>query len=298
LTNPSLEGTIVHRSKFCGRFTCIASLAAVTITGCHNSASSPAPPPLQTYEQAYAQAHARERAYAHGHASVGYAPDIITIPDHPFTAQRIYTEWRPEGSPDAPLVTTTVTIARDSAGRIHYESSRRPGDIDVLISDPVVEINYRYFIKPRQPVNPAAEECSQPLTSDITRRSSAQAGPFAARPSLQPVSFDPQAQPRYPQPKDRNDDLGTRDIEGVLAYGQHTQHTVSNQFGMKLMVIERWFSPDLGLNLLEVNAISGQNSSQIQTQDMQFSDPDSSLFVPPPSYSLPAKIPSCIRLTH
>ncbi len=293
-----MRGSIVHRSKLCGSIPCILSLAAIAITGCRNGASSPAPPPLQTYEQAYAQAHASERAYANGYASVGYAPDIITIPDHPFTAQRIYTEWRPEGSPDSPLVTTTVTIARDSVGRIHYESSRRPGDIDVLISDPVVEIHYRYFIKPRPPVSPTAEECSQPLTSDITRRSSAGPGPYTQAASLQTVSFDPQAAPRYPQPKDHNDDLGTRDMEGVLAYGQQTQHTVSNQFGMKLMVIERWFSPDLGLNFLEVNAISGQNSNQIRTQNMRFSDPDPSLFVPPPSYSLPAKVPSCIHLTH
>jgi len=289
----------VYRSKFRDCIGCIASIAAVAIAGCLNGGSNPAAPPLLTYEQAYAQAHAQESEYAHGYASVGYAPDIMTIPNHPFTAQRTYTEWPRGGSPDSPLVTTIVAIARDSEGRIHYESSRRRGDVDILISDPVAEIHYRYFIKPRAPANPAAEECSQPLMRDITRRSAADPAPLARSATLQAVSYRPQpgqTGQRYPQPKDRKEELGTRDLEGVLAFGQRTLHTVSNQLGMKDMVIERWFSPDLGLNLLEVSDIEGQNSTSVRTHELQYSEPDPGLFVPPPGYSLPAKIQSCIPM--
>jgi hypothetical protein len=262
------------------------TLLCASAAGCLNlNNSSPAAPPIASYEQAWMQAHSRQEAYAHGYATVGYAPDILTIPGHPFTAKRTYTEWKQDGSPDAPVVTTTFSIARDSDGRIHYESSRQRGEIDVLISDPVDHINYRYFIKRRPPKDLTAEKCTQPLMRDITSRNT-----LDASPSLLAVTY------QRPMLKDRRNDLGTQDFEGVLAYGQQTLHTVSNQYGTKLMAIERWFSPDLGLNLLQTDDIEGQNKTSIRTHDLQYTEPDQSLFQPPPGYALPAKIPSCIKL--
>ena len=288
--------------KFRDRITGLALLAvsasSVSTLGCRGrNASQPAAPSLLTYEQARMMVFNQEKAYAHGYASVGYAPDIMTIPGHPFTAQRTYAEWPEDGSPDAPVVTTTVTIARDSAGRIHYESSRRPGSIDVEISDPVHEVRYRYFIKPGLTGKLSAEECSQPLMRDITRQhGSLGSAPLPQGAVLEDVSYRPQTSQRYPQTKDQNDELGTRRIEGTLAYGGRTQHVVSNQFGRKPMVIERWFSPDLALNLWEVNDIAGQNQWSVRTHNILLSEPNASLFLPPPDYSLPAKIPSCIPL--
>lgn len=264
-----------------------AAMLCAWISGC-NAAPYPAAPPIATYEQAWTEAHKVQEAYSRGYATVGYMPAIMTIPQRPFTAQRTYTEWSQNGSPDAPVLTTEVTIARDREGRIHYESSRSSREINVLISDPVDHFNYRYTIPRRPAANPKAEQCRQPrmraITSSVASPSLFHNAGFARGPQDQTA----------PQAPERKDDLGTQDFEGVLAYGQRNLQTVSNQFGVRPMTIENWFSPDLGINLMEMHDIAGQNKYSVTTHDLVFAEPDATLFAPPPNYALPAQIPSCI----
>jgi len=233
------------------------------------------------------QAFHHEQEYARGYATTGFAPAIMTIPGRPFTGQRTYTEWRGDGSSDQPVVTTTVKIARDSDGRIHYESSRSRGEVDVTITDPVTHLHYRYWIKRRPEAHPEAEQCREELMSALTNRSAVD----VARGSVVLAAYEPRQQ--YPQLKDQKDDLGTQDFGGVLAYGQRTQHVVSNQFGMKQMIVEQWFAPDLGLNMMEAHDIEGQNTYRTETHDLDYSEPDAALFAVPANYALPAKIYGC-----
>ncbi len=229
-----------------------------------------------------------EHDYARGYAVTGFAPSIFTIPGHPFTAQRTYTEWRRDGGPDQPVVTTTVTIARDSVGRIHYESSRQRGEVDVMITDPVAHFSYRYWIKRKPVPNPEAEQCRTQLMSEISHRGALDLPPA----SVVLAAYAP-GQTRYPQVKDQKRPLGTQDMDGVLAFGQESVHVVSNQFGVKQMVIEQWFAPDLGLNMLEIHEIEGQNSFSTRTHDLAYAEPDPMLFEVPANYALPAKIHGC-----
>ena len=283
---------------------CLALLAALALagtSGCTSQSVSSPPPPI-TYDQAWMSTVNLEQQYAEGYATNGYAPAIFTIPDRPFTALRTRTEWAQDGSPEQPLYATTFSIARDRAGRVHYEMSLRPGEVDVMISDPLSHMNYRYAISRHLPAHPESKQCTQPLMRDISRpyHSELSAEP---KPVFRTTAYAPQIPVQVqaqnaPIPKDDRQELGAKDFAGVVGYGRQTLQYVSNRFGVKTMLIESWFSPDLGLSLLEVNDISGQNRTRVETHDIHFVDPDPRLFVPPPNYMLPATIPSCIPLMH
>jgi hypothetical protein len=270
-----------------------ASILSVTLAGCRvGPGYPPSPPAVPTYEDAWMQGIAAEREYARGFETIGYNPAIMTIPNRPFTAKRTYKAWPEGGSEEAPTSKTIVTIARDSRGRIHYESSDERGEIDVLLSDPVDHIQYRYWISRRHP-RTDAEACATDRSSDLTFPPGMppQLDPSAR---LQNVSYSqsPSSAP-VRIPKDIKVDLGQQDFQGVMAVGQRTLHTVVNRFGTRVMTIEQWFSPDLGLNLLKVQQIPGQESTSVRTREYVFAEPDPALFDVPPAYTLPPKLIGC-----
>jgi hypothetical protein len=74
------------------------------------------------WNKAFSEASAKSFANAHGYAGVGFSPAIMSIPDKPFTAKRLYSNQRKENVVDVgPPITAECTIARDTQGRVHYE---------------------------------------------------------------------------------------------------------------------------------------------------------------------------------
>jgi hypothetical protein len=262
--------------------------AALTIAPSAH-AQLPKPNADLTYDQVWMKAMRVEQSYANGYATVGFAPAILTIPDHPFTATRVYTEWarspEPEdrGAPAKPVVTTTVTIARDSMGRIHFESSRAPGETAVLISDPVEHLHLRYELSQR-----TAQRCTQPTMSQISR-------PYTP-PRVDASKPVPPATPAVDVPKSTKQELGTKEMEGELAYGRQYISYRAQKAELKSMLQEDWFTPELGVNLRESNDYSGQNRYTIETRDIKRGEPDPNLFQLPPGYLLPGQTESCVKL--
>jgi hypothetical protein len=103
----------------------------------------------------------------------------------------------------------------------------------------------------------------------------------------------PSPQPPAPYPNGRVD-LGVQSFEGFRAYGERDTNTINTSFGVRTISVEHWFSPDLGLTMLETNASTGQPSITVRTHGIQLVDPDPAYFLPPAGYTLDPNIPSCV----
>lgn len=285
----------MFRVNLCPSSVCRVLLVGATLAASHTAyAQTPAPPPTLTYDQALIQAAAAEQQFSNGYASVGYSPAILTIPGRPFTAHRVYKEWPRNGTAaNQPSVTTTVTIARDIVGRIHYENSRAPGQVTVMISDPVQHLNYRYDVGT---ANTSANSCVQPQMSQISGPAPTPDPTASSSQTPDTTSSDTGTVADPPPPPATKKDLGLQQMEGTAAYGQQRNDYLSLQPGIKSMRTLSWFSMYLGLNLLEASDYSGQNMFSINTQEIDLSDPDPALFVVPQGYALPGSAPSCIPL--
>ena len=246
-----------------------------------------APAPI-TYDQVWTQALAAQAQYSADYATIGFVPAILTIPGQPFTAQRVYTQWDPtDGSPSNPDVTTTVTIARDNQGRIHFESSLTPGAVAITVSDPIAKVYYRYTAGQPASVQLVAAPCG-----NVAQANTAGLATPVNQPA--PTSPAPAAAPPIPaSPLPGKQDLGTQTIQGTLAYGQSNTTYLSLDTVVKTFQTEDWFSPSLGLNLHETTSTSGQATQSIETNQLQLGDPDPSLFVLPSGYTLPDQAASC-----
>ena len=290
---------LMFRVNLCLSSTCRVLLVGATLAASQIAyAQTPAPPPNLTYDQALVQAAAAEQQFSNGYASVGYSPAILTIPGRPFTAHRVYKEWPRNGTAgNQPSVTTTVTIARDSSGRIHYENSRDPGQVTVMISDPVQHLNYRYDVVATGTPNATADSCVQPQISQISGPAPTPDPTTSSSQTTNTASSATDAVSDPPPPPATKKDLGLQQMEGTTAFGQQRNDYLSLQPGIKTMRTLSWFSMDLGLNILEASDYSGQNMFSINTQEIDPSEPDPALFAVPQGYTLPGSAPSCIPLT-
>jgi|GEM_PF-5706364 len=262
-----------------------AALILAAATGCgHFPPFGPPPPP--TYEQVLMQTHALEEQYAHGYASIGYSPAIMTIPNRPFTATRTYTEWPENGTPDAPTRTTNFTIARDGAGRVHYENSTTPDIVRVTVSDPIAHTQMRYTLLRRRNAPRVVDRCTQPLMRDITSE-------LRSTPHVQLAGYIPPQQTAAQQ--DTKEELGMWTIEGQTAFGQlHTWEVAASKYPAKTLQEEQWFAPDLAINVLDRKNFSGQPQTSVATHNLILAEPDPALFQIPDGYTVSPDIPSCV----
>lgn len=240
------------------------------------------------YQQAWMQTQAIENSYANGYATIGFSPSIFTIPNRAFTALRTCTVNGRSGE-------VTVHIARDRRGRVHYESCRSANEISVIVSDPVEHAQLRYveYAHPSPRHSLVVKQCSQPLMRDISHPNfSLNASPQIG--SYRLASFQqPSPQPPAPYPDGRFD-LGVQNFEGFRSYGERDTHTINASFGVRTISIERWFSPDLGLSMLETDESSGEPARSVTTHGIQLVDPDPAFFLPPAGYTLDPDLPSCV----
>ena len=266
-------------------------VTASTLIVAPNTMAQTSTPPTVTYDQAWMQAAAADSQNANGYASVGYSPAIFSIPNQPFTAQRVYKEWARNGTSQAPIISTTVTVARDNVGRIHYESSRLPGAVIVRISDPVTHLNFQYEVDPQSTAPPTAQQCTQPLLSQIST-------PTPVTPNTPAPNTVAPTTPATTLPAATKVELGSKQMEGTVAYGQQRTDYLDLQPGLLTMQTLSWFSPDLGLMLLQTSDYSNQNKFTESTQNLQLGDPDPGLFALPAGYTLTGTTVSCVPLLN
>lgn len=197
---------------------------------------------------------------------------------------------------------TTTTVYRDGQGRTRreqslpaigqYSASEAPQAI--FINDPVAGVNYVL-----DPARKIARKMPRPQFRQGARggpgRGAAAAGPGPGRPG--PGGNPPQANTaRGPRPERRQDSnvttesLGTKNIEGNLVQGMRVIRTipagtVGNQSPIQV-TSERWYSPDLQVNLLVKNVDPMRGTNTITLSNIRRDEPAAYLFQVPSDYTV------------
>jgi hypothetical protein len=180
---------------------------------------------------------------------------------------------------------TTTPVYRDGQGRTRREqtltaigqySANSTAPYAIFINDPVSGVSYIL-----DPANKTATK--------FTRRPGRGGGPPGAGPGR-----GGRGGPNGPGPRQNqnvnNESLGSQNIEGILAQGTRVTRTVpSGAVGNQNPIhvtSERWYSPDLKLNLLvkNNNPLAGQNTTTLS--NIRREEPDASLFQVPADYTI------------
>ncbi len=245
------------------------------------------------YSAAWNDSFGLEQKYAAGYATWSFYSSILMVPDKPFTAQRTFTYTAADKTGKLQLAadaqTRTFTVARDHQGRIHYEFAGGPGTpVTVNIVDPVEHRMLRYEVAVSGLPHGEAQACTQPRMSEISRPSTPTERLLGEQASMLSKAQQVAVAPPI------HEELGSKQIEGVRAVGQRESSSSALPDGtVKNFSSEHWFAPDLGLNVVDLQA-NEQGLRELRTHDVVPGEPDPELFRLPTGYTVAAEIPSCI----
>jgi len=184
---------------------------------------------------------------------------------------------------------TTTMVYRDGQGRTRREqslpaigsysaSSETPRAI--FINDPVAGVGYVL-----DPVRKVARKTTRPNLRALPRP-----GAGGPQPGNPPQGNRPRPNAARRDASATTESLGTRNIEGILVEGTRVTRTipagaVGNQQPIQI-ASERWFSPELRLNLLVKNTdpMRGENSTTLTS--IRRDEPEASLFQVPADYTV------------
>ena len=97
-------------------------------------------------------------------------------------------------------------------------------------------------------------------------------------------------QAAQPHQEFHSEKLGSRNISGIMTEGVRTTTTVpAGEQGNDLplvLVREEWRSRELGIILMATNDDPRRGKTTFELEDISTSEPDPSLFTPPPGYKV------------
>jgi len=277
----------------------VASLAVLLVSGLTAQTNG-------SWEKVYSSLMGRAVANARGHANVSFSPEIMSIPQKPFTARRVYSDQRMEnGESVGDPITAECTIARDNKGRVHYEMAFESiekgrlviGGFDIQIYDPVAHTVSRYFAKADHslPLEPTAEvrklklmsELVKPLpTAEPKEQDQEDGGASTATEASNATNkaSDPPAVIFIPT----RDDLPVQWVDGIPA----VIHRTILKYGEKLQffqIQEEWLSPEYAMDIRRTVLRETIGDETVETKDIVPGTPDLTLFEIPPGYVIQFK---------
>lgn len=200
-----------------------------------------------------------------------------TVTGAPFSAQVTTESVQTLADGNTIYRKSTGTIARDNAGRARREMSladlgpwATAGEAPHLVSitDPVAGMNYVLNKNEK-----TAHEFAVPPLGKFTPKG-------AGRP---PFSGGPNAQTT-------TESLGQKTIEGLAVEGTRITRTIpAGQIGNTnpiIITIERWYSPDLQLNVLETRSDPRFGTTTYQLTNISRQEPAPSLFSVPADFTV------------
>jgi hypothetical protein len=240
-----------------------------------------------------------------GHGIVGF-PQIIAIPNKPFTATSIYTDQRMEnGKNVGDPITAECTIARDDKGRIHSESPFESieegklviGGFDIYILDPVAHSWSRYFARadhslPLEPTaklrkpklrnywNPRNFVIAEPLPTDLPKdQGEENDSPATQESNTKNDASDPAPVIFIPT----KDNLPVQWVDGLSAVIRRTimKYGDKQQF---FRIYEEWLSLDYGIDIRTTELRETEGIETVETKNIVPGPPDPALFKIPPGY--------------
>jgi hypothetical protein len=203
------------------------------------------------------------------------------VKNAPFSAD-IVTEFTQSLPGNRISQTTTARFYRDSEGRTRREQSLSglgalaPNSDHlppvIFINDPVAGVNY-------------ALSPSDHTASKSGGRGS-KGGGRSGGPPPGPSARGPQRQ----NPRDKNESLGRRNVEGVPADGTRITTTyAAGEIGNDqpiLVIRESWYSPDLQVNVLTKITDPRSGDTTTKYTNISRTEPAHALFELPPDYKL------------
>ena len=254
-----------------------------------------------SWERVYSPLMGKAVANAHGHASVSFFPEIISIPNKPFTATRTYSNQRMEnGENVGDPITAECTIARDDKGRVHYEIAFESmeegklviGGFDIQIYDPVAHTLSRYFAKADHslPLEPRAEVRKLKLMSEVAKTLPA-AGPKdqgEENGGASSATEESNSTKRASDPPPvifipTKDNLPVQSVNGIPAVIHRTilKYGEKQQF---FQIREDWLSPVYAMDIRSSTLSETMGNKTVETKDIVPGPPDLALFEIPPGY--------------
>jgi hypothetical protein len=201
---------------------------------------------------------------------------VTPIPGVPFGAKVAIerSEIAPDGSIQA--LKTWRAIARDGHGRIHNEatelipvsSDETPGLIRAHLYDPQTRVSTMVF-----------------LQNHTYSQMTVNRPPATVPPRL--VFAAPNGDTIPPSEFAKKTDLGTREIEGVLAHGIREEQTIQAENGDAKDVVvtdEYWYSEELRIHLLIKHNDPRMGSVTLKVYEITRGEPDPTMFQIPPGY--------------
>lgn len=165
-------------------------------------------------------------------------------------------------------------IGRDSRGRIHNES-REPVPASSAKTPQLLHI---HLYDPQTRISTDIDPYKRIYWTVVLNHP-----PATEPPSLRFSAPDGQAPPNEFA---REEDLGTREIEGVSAHGIRQTQTIPADTGGKEIVVtdEYWYSADLRINLLIKHNDPRSGSKTMTVDKIMRTEPDPAFFEVPEGY--------------
>jgi hypothetical protein len=232
----------------------------------------------------------------------------MTVTGAPYSAQRV-TE-HVQVAADGTRFTTNnqqETIYRDSQGRTRTERSVGPmmgtnpqPDVPLLveISDPVANVGYTLDTQNKVAHRYTYEaQPGRAMTAVAGSRGGgtamatfATAPPPPATPAPSAIATSPVTRAVAAPGNAQREDLGTQMIEGVMAKGERFVQTwpAGSQGNDRPFqtTSESWTSTDLKLLILSRNVDPRNGENTMKLTNISLSEPPSTLFAPPPDYTV------------
>src|ERR1044071_5570174 len=225
-------------------------------------------------------------------AEMAGAGEVVTAAPYTATATTESTQVLADGNK---IVNKTSSfVARDSQGRTRRETDlHRIGTMQVdspktvFINEPTTHTQYI--------CSPGGGEATKVIRSDGNWKEGPQIIDLRGtreRRVKDKVFFTAQGVKEHPQEEKesvkqvKHEDLATQTIEGVSAQGRRETITIpAGQIGNERpidIVSETWFSPELHTMVLRKHSDPRMGESTYRLTDIKRSEPDASLFQPPP----------------
>jgi len=165
-------------------------------------------------------------------------------------------------------------IGRDSQGRIHNES-RQPVPAS---STKMPQLLHIHLYDPQTRISTDIDPSKQDYRTVVLNHP-----PATEPPSLRFSAPDGQAPPNEFA---KEEDLGTREMEGVSAHGIRQTQTIPGDTGGKEIVVtdEYWYSADLRINLLIKHNDPRSGSLTMTVNEITRTEPDPAFFEVPEGY--------------
>ena len=276
------------------KITCVACLAVLLVTAVTAQTTG-------SYEKVHSSLMAQAEANAHGYGQVGFSPEILAIPQKPFTATRTYSYQRTEnGKNVGERVTAECTIARDDKGRIHYEMAceacerkEKIGGCAVHIYDPVAHTLTRYFARADHslPSEPKANVRKLALMRELIGKSMSAATPKdegEENIDAPPATEEPKPTNQPPQSAvaivPTKDDLPVQWVDGMPAVIHRTVEKTGDKQQF-VLIQDNWFSPDFAMDIRMI-VLRETGKQTFGTKDIVSGEPDPALFEIPPGYAI------------